>query len=85
MAIMTKANAVFSTLPAKMPGSENDTKEIITLGEKLYFDVRLSVEDNQSCNTCHVIDNYGAGDDDLPVSPGSIANTQLVRVILQLF
>ncbi len=75
MAIMTKAKAVFKQLPAKMPGSENDTAEIIALGEKLYFDVRLSVKDNQSCNTCHVIDNNGAGVDNLPTSPGSIEKT----------
>jgi cytochrome c peroxidase len=75
MALMTKANAVFQQLPAKMPGSENDTPELIALGEKLYFDVRLSKENNQSCNTCHVIDNNGAGVDNLPTSPGSIAKT----------
>ena len=75
MALMTKANAVFQQLPAKMPGSENDTPELIALGEKLYFDVRLSKENNQSCNTCHVVDNNGAGVDNLPTSPGSIAKT----------
>lgn len=75
MAIMTKAKAVFKQLPATMPGSENDTPEIIVLGEKLYFDVRLSKEDNQSCNTCHIIDYDGAGVDNLPISPGSILKT----------
>ena len=75
LGIMTKAKAVFKQLPATMPGSENDTPEIIALGEKLYFDVRLSKEDNQSCNTCHAVDYDGAGVDNLPTSPGSIAKT----------
>ncbi len=75
MAIMTKAKTVFKQLPATMPGSENDTPEIIALGKKLYFDVRLSKEDNQSCNTCHAIDYNGAGVDNLPTSPGSMAKT----------
>lgn len=79
LGLATKANAVFAQLPAKMPGSENDTKEMIALGEKLYFDVRLSKEDNQSCNTCHIIDNGGAGVDNLPTSPGSIEKTIGVR------
>ena len=75
MAIMTKAKNVFKQLPATMPGSENDTAEIIALGKKLYFDVRLSKEDNQSCNTCHAIDYNGAGVDNLPTSPGSMVKT----------
>ena len=74
-AIITKAKAVFKQLPAIMPGSENDTAEIIALGKELYFDVRLSKEDNQSCNTCHAIDYNGAGVDNLPTSPGSIIKT----------
>jgi len=75
MGIMTSAKAVFKQLPATMPGSENDTPEIIALGKKLYFDVRLSIEDNQSCNTCHAVDFNGAGVDNLPTSPGSIVKT----------
>jgi cytochrome c peroxidase len=74
IALMKEANTVFEQLPDEMPGSENDTPEIIALGGTLYFDVRLSKENNQSCNTCHIIDNNGAGDDNLPVSPGSITN-----------
>jgi len=75
LTIMKNAKAVFKQLPAKMPGSENDTAEIIALGEKLYFDERLSKEDNQSCNTCHEIDDNGAGVDNLTTSPGSILET----------
>ncbi len=79
LGLAKKANAVFAQLPAQMPGAENDTPEKIALGEKLYFDVRLSKENNQSCNTCHVIDNGGAGVDNTVTSPGSIAKTIGVR------
>lgn len=69
--IFNKAKSVFvAPLPDKMPGSENDTPELISLGEKLYHDVRLSLKDNQSCNTCHDVNN--AGVDKLPVSDGSV-------------
>ncbi len=69
--IFNKAKSVFNgPLPDKMPGSENDTPELISLGEKLYHDVRLSLKDNQSCNTCHDVNN--AGVDKLPVSDGSV-------------
>ena len=72
LAIIEKAKNVFGTLPAVMPGSENDTPEIIALGEKLYFDERLSVNDQQSCNTCHAVDKNGAGVDNLTTSPGAV-------------
>lgn len=70
-AIFNRAKSIFNgPLPDKMPGSEKDTPELISLGEKLYHDVRLSVKDNQSCNTCHDVNN--AGVDRLPVSDGSV-------------
>ncbi len=75
MAVMTKAKGIFKQLPRTMPGAEKDTPEIIALGKSLYFDVRLSKENNQSCNTCHVINNNGAGVDNLPTSPGSMVKT----------
>ena len=79
LALITKAKAVFTQLPATMHGAENDTPERIALGKKLYFEERLSNENNQSCNTCHVIDNGGAGVDNLKTSPGSIEKTIGVR------
>jgi len=75
IAMIEKAKTVFGTLPAVMPGSENDTPEIIALGKKLYFDERLSVNDDQSCNTCHEVDNDGAGVDNLTTSPGALDGT----------
>lgn len=68
--LIKNANEIFGTIPDKMPGSENDTPAIINLGRKLYFDNRLSVNDNQSCNTCHNVLNKRAGVDNLNLSPG---------------
>lgn len=69
--LLTKSKSIFGALPDVMPGSENDTPELIELGRKLYFETKLSVNNTQSCNTCHDINNR-AGDDGKPVSPGAI-------------
>ena len=62
-----------------MPGSENDIPGKIALGKKLYFDNRLSVNDQQSCNTCHKLDDNGAGVDNLETSPGAVKGEIGVR------
>jgi cytochrome c peroxidase len=54
-----------------MPGAENDTGAMIQLGRRLYFEKKLSKNQTQSCNTCHVVDNGGAGVDNQPTSPGA--------------
>ena len=69
--LFTQASSLFGALPATMPGSENDTKELVELGRKLYFEKRLSLNDEQSCNSCHLIDNGRAGVDNLTTSPGA--------------
>jgi cytochrome c peroxidase len=58
-------------LPDKMPGSENDTKALVALGKKLYFEKRLSANNSQSCNSCHQVDGGKAGVDHEPTSPGA--------------
>lgn len=65
----------FGILPSKMPGSKNDTPELISLGEKLYHDKRLSENNTISCNSCHRLDNNMAGVDNLPTSPGTKGDT----------
>lgn len=67
-----QASALFPALPNSMPGSETDSPELVALGKELYHDVRLSVNDKQSCNTCHNVDNGGAGVDNEPTSPGAL-------------
>ncbi|MBM7422285.1 cytochrome-c peroxidase [Spongiibacter marinus] len=71
-ALRAQAQAFFKPLPAAMPGSENDTPERIALGEQLYFETALSTNGSQSCNSCHQVDNNGAGVDNEPTSPGAL-------------
>ncbi len=70
--LIQRANQIFKPLPDKMPGFENVTKEQVELGKLLYFDKRLSVNDQQACNSCHVLDNNGPGVDNKPVSDGAL-------------
>ncbi len=69
--LIRRANRIFSPLPDTMPGAENDTAERIALGEKLYFEKRLSINDTQSCASCHILTDGFAGVDNLPTSPGA--------------
>jgi len=69
--VLAEAKKVFAVLPDKMPGSDQDTPELIFLGEKLFFEEALSEDGSQSCNTCHDITEKNAGVDNLAVSPGS--------------
>ena len=69
--LIRRANRYFSPLPAAMPGSEHDTPERIALGKQLYFEKRLSINDSQSCASCHRLEDGFAGVDNLPVSPGA--------------
>lgn len=69
--LRTEAAGVLGILPAKMPGAEKDTAERIALGEKLYFDQRLSKNDSQSCNSCHNVKERAGGVDNQPTSTGA--------------
>ena len=62
----------FSPLPAVMPGSEKDTQLQINLGKKLFFETALSINNNQSCNSCHNVKESGSGAEKLKVSIGSL-------------
>ncbi len=61
--LVMQMHALFGQLPATMPGSEKDTPAMIALGKKLYFETEISINKTQSCNSCHPIDNKGAGAD----------------------
>lgn len=69
--LIRRTNRIFSPLPGAMPGSENDTPERIALGKQLYFEKRLSINDTQSCASCHRLEDGSAGVDNLPTSPGA--------------
>ncbi|MFT4623056.1 MAG: cytochrome c peroxidase [Myxococcota bacterium] len=53
--------ALFAPLPAAMEkeGGPERTEALIALGRMLYYDPRLSSNQEQSCNTCHQLDNFG--------------------------
>ncbi len=53
------------------------TKAQIELGKTLFYEKKLSLNENQSCNTCHNLDNYGV--DNEQFSKGSRNNTIGVR------
>lgn len=69
--LLMQAQALFGKLPATMPGSEKDTPAMIALGKKLYFETAISINKTQSCNSCHPIDNKGAGVDHLKTGKGA--------------
>lgn len=68
--IQKMAKSVSGVIPSSMPGSENDTPDMVELGKKLYFDNRLSLDDTVSCNSCHLLEDKRAGVDNLPTSLG---------------
>lgn len=69
--LRTAAKEAIGVIPERMPGAEKDTPEMIKLGEKLYFENRLSQNNTMSCNTCHRVDNGLGGVDNEPTSPGA--------------
>jgi cytochrome c peroxidase len=73
--VARKAARYFQALPAAMPGVQADTPERVELGRTLYFDPRLSINDSQSCATCHLLGGKSAGMDQRPTSPGARGET----------
>src|SRR5512136_580014 len=69
--LRAKAKSFVAPLPDKMPGADKDSPAAITLGQKLYFEKRLSVNGKQSCNDCHMVDQNRAGVDNEPTSEGA--------------
>lgn len=64
-----KHAAIFGALPEVMaddPATVTDAK--VELGRMLYYDTRLSKNQDLSCNSCHQLDKYGV--DNQPTSPG---------------
>ena len=69
--IRLDAAQAIGTLPDTMPGAEKDNPALVKLGERLYFEKRLSVNNSMSCNTCHRVDDNLGGVDNEPTSPGA--------------
>ncbi|RFC47401.1 MAG: cytochrome c peroxidase [Verrucomicrobia bacterium] len=61
--------ALFGKLPAEWPNPANpSTPEKIALGRMLYFEPRLSLSQEISCNSCHGLASFGV--DGKPFSDG---------------
>jgi cytochrome c peroxidase len=61
--------AAFAPLPESVPSETNPaTPAKVDLGWRLYYEQQLSADGSQSCNTCHLLDAFGA--DGQPVSTG---------------
>jgi cytochrome c peroxidase len=73
------ALAAFSPLPeVALPTAYELTDEIVDLGRMLYYEERISISQELSCNSCHLLDNYGVdglqfslGHDGVPVGRNS--------------
>ena len=60
---------LFKPLPAAMESPSNPLTEAkIELGRILYYENRISKSHQFSCNSCHMLDQYGV--DNEPTSPG---------------
>ncbi|MFM2417933.1 MAG: hypothetical protein RL385_2656 [Pseudomonadota bacterium] len=56
-----KASALFGKLPATIEDTKHPSSEAkISLGRTLYFEHRLSKNQDLSCNSCHALDGFGA-------------------------
>ena len=66
--LLPKAQGSFKALPERMDGETPATQPQIDLGRQLYYDARLSKNQDVSCNSCHQLDGYGV--DGEPTSPG---------------
>ncbi len=59
-ALLAKAKALFAPLPAVMESPKHSVTDAkVSLGRQLYFEKRLSKNQDMSCNSCHVLDGYG--------------------------
>lgn len=65
--LLQNAKENFEPLPHSMIDKKK-FKERIELGEKLYFEAKLSKNGKISCNSCHDLKNFGV--DNEPTSPG---------------
>jgi len=73
-ALLAKAQALFKPLPKIAENKDNPiTTEKYELGKALYYDKRLSKDENISCNSCHNLETFGV--DNLATSPGDEGET----------
>ncbi len=57
----TASLAMFAPLPDEMGSTDHPVTEAkIALGRMLYYETRISKHGNQSCNSCHHLEDFGA-------------------------
>lgn len=67
--LLEKSKQLFKPLPSQFDSKDNPiTKEKVELGRQLYFEKRLSKNQDKSCNSCHLLSKYGV--DGEPTSEG---------------
>lgn len=67
--LLDASKKYFSPLPARANNPSNPTStEKVALGRALFFDTRLSKNQDISCNSCHLLDKFGV--DNEKTSPG---------------
>jgi|JI7StandDraft_1071085.scaffolds.fasta_scaffold09441_3 cytochrome c peroxidase len=67
--LLKQAQGIFAALPAIAENPANDcSAPKVELGKTLYFDTRLSLTGNNSCNSCHNVATFGV--DNEPTSIG---------------
>ncbi|MEZ4713221.1 MAG: cytochrome c peroxidase [Caldilineaceae bacterium] len=60
---------LFTPLPVEAsPGTYIVSDEMVNLGKMLFYDPRLSANQQMSCNTCHPLDRYGTDNLQVPFS-----------------
>lgn len=60
VAIDESSLPAFAALPEVMESKDNPlTEEKIALGRALFFETKLSLANDHSCNSCHLLDAYG--------------------------
>ncbi len=68
-ALATRISAMIGDLPASVPNPDNVAPPAkIDLGRMLYYEPRLSKNHDISCNSCHLLDQWGV--DNQPTSQG---------------
>ena len=68
-ALASQAESILGILPKEAASEANPISEAkVALGRMLFYDTRLSKNQDVSCNSCHLLDNFGV--DSQPNSPG---------------
>jgi cytochrome c peroxidase len=67
--LLEKSKAIFKPLPSQFDSKDNPiTREKVELGRQLYFEKRISKNQDKSCNSCHLLSKFGV--DGEPTSEG---------------